>query len=98
MVAKLQVPEVAGSKSAEEAKPSEKPSNASRNKPAEPPEKRPRAKPKLTSFRVKLDQVGGSGSRNLVIRASDEDEARRRAILDVGDGWKVLSCEPKNPT
>jgi hypothetical protein len=97
MVAKLQNPEAAGSKSSEEAKPSEKPSNASRNKPAVPPEKPPRAKPKLTSFRVKLGQVGGSGSRNLVIRAVDEDEARRRAILDVGDGWKVLSCEPKNP-
>ena len=58
-------------------------------------EKRPPVKPKLTSFRVRLSQVGGSGSRNLVIRASGEDEARRRAILDVGDGWKVLSCEPK---
>jgi hypothetical protein len=97
LVAKLQAPEAAGSKSSEEAKPSEKPSDASHNKPAERTEKRPRAKPKLTSFRVKLGQVGGDGSRNLVIRASDEDEARRRAILDVGDGWKVLSCEPKNP-
>ncbi len=98
MIAKLQAPEAAGSKTSEAAKPSEKSSNASLDKPAAPPEKQPRAKPKLTSFRVKLGQVGGSSSRNLVIRASDEDEARRRAILDMGDGWKVLSCEPKNPT
>ena len=69
---------------------------AKRSRRAQHAEKRPPVKPKLTSFRVRLSQVGGSGSRNLVIRAIGEDEARRRAILDVGDGWKVLSCEPKN--
>ncbi len=69
---------------------------AKRSRRAQRAEKRPPVKPKLTSFRVRVSQVGGSRSRNLVIRASGEDEARRRAILDVGDGWKVLSCEPKN--
>ena len=107
LVAKLQTPEAAAPKTAgsettpvsETAKASKKASKRSRGAPAkraQRAEKRPLAKPKLTSFRVRLSQVGGSGSRNLVIRASGEDEARRRAILDVGDGWKVLSCEPKN--
>ncbi len=91
LVAKLQSPEAAGSETASTAKPSESASESSgETKPAEKP-----PKPKLTSFRVKLSQVGGDGSRILVIRASDEDEASRRAILDLGDGWKVLSCEPK---
>ena len=87
MVAKLQAPEAAAPEtSAADKVPDERAGGT---------EKRPPVKPKLTSFRVRLSQVGGSGSRNLVIRASDDDEARRRAILDVGDGWKVLSCEPK---
>jgi hypothetical protein len=91
LVAKLQSPEAVGSKTANATKPSENASESSGK--ATPAAKPP--KPKLTSFRVKLNQVGGDGSRILVIRASDEDEARRRAILDLGDGWKVLSCEPK---
>ncbi len=91
LVAKLQSPEAAASQTASATKPSESASESSGQ--AKPAEKPP--KPKLTSFRVKLSQVGGEGSRILVIRASDEDEASRRAILDVGDGWKVLSCEPK---
>jgi Tfp pilus assembly protein PilZ len=91
LVAKLQSPEAAASQTASATKPSESASESSgKAKPAEKP-----PKPKLTSFRVKLSQVGGDGSRILVIRASDEDEASRRAILDLGDGWKVLSCEPK---
>jgi Tfp pilus assembly protein PilZ len=91
LVARLQAPELATSETSREAKPPEKTSQSS-GKPAEKP---PPAKPKLTSFRVRLSQTGGEGSRILVIRASDEDEASRRAILDVGDSWKVLSCEPK---
>jgi Tfp pilus assembly protein PilZ len=86
LVAKLQAPEIA-----EESK-APQPSDPAA---AERAAKQPPAKPKLTSFRVKLSQVGGEGSRILVIRASHVDEASRRAILDLGDGWKVLSCEPK---
>jgi Tfp pilus assembly protein PilZ len=95
LVAKLQAPEVVGSGTSKEAKPTEEASQSPGKVPAERAAKPPPPKPKLTSFRVKLSQVGGEGSRILVIRASDEDEASRRAILDVGDGWKVLSCEPK---
>ncbi len=84
------------SRAAQLAKRAAKRSRRAPAKRAQRAEKRPPVKPKLTSFRVRLSQVGGSGSRNLVIRAIGEDEARRRAILDVGDGWKVLSCEPKN--
>jgi uncharacterized protein (TIGR02266 family) len=91
LVAKLQAPEVATAKTSE---PETSPASGATQS-ANGASKRP-AKPKLTSFRVRLSQVGGSASRNLVIRASGEDEARRRAILDVGDGWKVLSCEPKD--
>jgi uncharacterized protein (TIGR02266 family) len=91
LVAKLQSPEAAASETTDATKATESASESSgKAKPAEKP-----PKPKLTSFRVKLSQVGGDGSRILVIRASDEDEASRRAILDLGDGWKVLSCEPK---
>jgi uncharacterized protein (TIGR02266 family) len=91
LVAKLQAPEVATAKTSE---PETSPASGATQS-AKGASKRP-AKPKLTSFRIRLSQVGGSASRNLVIRASGEDEARRRAILDVGDGWKVLSCEPKD--
>ena len=91
LVAKLQAPEAATAKTSEP----ETPQASGATQSAKGASKR-RPKPKLTSFRVRLSQVGGSASRNLVIRASGEDEARRRAILDVGDGWKVLSCEPKN--
>ena len=97
LVAKLQAPEVAGTSASAAAQPSENDSNTPGKAAAEAAQKRPPAKPKLTSFRVKLSQVGGTGSRSLVIRASDEDEACRRAILDVGDSWKVTSCEPKDP-
>jgi hypothetical protein len=101
MIAKLQMADGASTQSAgsdqtaEAAKESAKAPGQASSGQAGAQQKPPRAKPKLTSFRVKLSQVGGSNSRGLVIRAANEDEARRRAILDVGDGWKVTRCEPK---
>jgi Tfp pilus assembly protein PilZ len=101
MIAKLQAADGASTEHAGSGQ-TAKAATASSKAPSKPSpqqagdqQKPPRAKPKLTSFRVKLSQVGGSNSRGLVIRAADEDEARRRAILDVGDGWKVTRCEPK---
>ena len=97
MVAKLQAPEAASPSASEAKSPPESAPKTSDKAAAEQAQKQRPAKPKLTSYRVRLSQVGGSGSRTLVIRASSEDEASRRAILDVGDSWKVDSCEPKDP-
>jgi len=47
-------------------------------------------------FRVRLGQVHGSRSRFLEVKADSEDEARERAVAEVGEGWKVLSCERRN--
>ena len=101
MIAKLQAADGASTQSegsgqtAEAAAESSKAPGQASARQAGTQQKPPRAKPKLTSFRVKLSQLGGSNSRGSVLRAAGEEEARRRAILDVGDGWKVTHCEPK---
>jgi Tfp pilus assembly protein PilZ len=45
------------------------------------------------SFRLRVTQVGGSRSRFLDLTAPSEEEARRRVHEELGDGWKILSCE-----
>lgn len=44
-------------------------------------------------FRVRVKQSAGSRSRTLRIEAASEDEARRRALADVGAGWEILGVE-----
>lgn len=45
------------------------------------------------SFRLRVSQVGGSRSRFVEMTAPSEAEARRRVRHELGEGWKILSCE-----
>jgi hypothetical protein len=42
---------------------------------------------------VRVSQIGGSRSRSLEVDAASEEEARREAVVAVGEGWKILACE-----
>jgi hypothetical protein len=44
-------------------------------------------------FRVRLRQIRGSRSRALEISAASEEDARRKAVAQAGEGWQVLACE-----
>jgi hypothetical protein len=46
------------------------------------------------SYSVRLKQTPGTRSRTLRIAAASEEEARRTASADVGEGWEILSVEP----
>jgi len=44
-------------------------------------------------FRVRIKQARGPRSRTLEVAAGSEDEAQRRALAEVGDGWLVLGVD-----
>ncbi len=55
--------------------------------PSVPP---PPPEPVKPSHRVRVKQVGGMRSRVLDVKASNPDEARRTALVQVGKGWEVV--------
>ena len=36
----------------------------------------------------------GPRKQAIVVEAASEEEARKQARLEAGDGWRVLRCEP----
>jgi Tfp pilus assembly protein PilZ len=46
-------------------------------------------------YRVRVKQTQGPRSRSLDVTAGSEDEARDRALAEVGEGWQVLLVELK---
>jgi len=44
-------------------------------------------------FRVYAAQIGGARSRRVDVAASDPDEARERAIEELGSDWKAIRVE-----
>ncbi len=46
-----------------------------------------------TAYRVQMRQVAGSRSRTVLVAGGSEGEAERRALSELGDGWKVLRVE-----
>jgi Tfp pilus assembly protein PilZ len=45
-------------------------------------------------YRVRVKQDGGPRSRTLWVRSESEEEARGRALANVGAGWVILELEP----
>jgi len=63
-------------------------------KPAPPPEPEPKPEPEPRyKFRIHIKQIRGSRSRNVKLSADSEQEARRLALEEVGEGWEVLRVE-----
>jgi hypothetical protein len=58
----------------------------------EPP--KPPAAPALTEYRVRVKQTDGPRSRTLKLGAASPDDARKRALAELGLGWEVLSVDP----
>jgi hypothetical protein len=56
-------------------------------KPAPPP-----APPKA-KFRVRVSQTSGARSRILTVGADDAEHAKKVALQELGDGWKILQVE-----
>lgn len=71
------------------SRPSDSPA-AGRSAPAAAPEPAPDTRPE---FRVRVKQSAGPRSRTLRVRAASSDEARRRAMRELGDGWEILSVD-----
>jgi PilZ domain len=57
----------------------------------EPP--KPPPAPKLPDYRVRVKQTDGPRSRILKLGAANPDDARKRALAELGRGWEVLSVE-----
>jgi hypothetical protein len=49
--------------------------------------------PPPSRFRVRVSQRGGPRSRTFVLEGSSEEDARRRALASVGNGWTILEIE-----
>lgn len=47
------------------------------------------------SWIVRLGLSGSPRSKRAIVQAPDEDEAARRALADLADGWCVLDIEPR---
>ena len=63
---------------------------------AETPEKAPAADAlPQQSYRVRVKQTEGPRSRILDVAASSEEDARSRALAELGEGWQVLQVELK---
>jgi hypothetical protein len=58
----------------------------------EPP--KPPAVPALPQYSVRVKQTDGPRSRTLKLGAASKDDARKRALAELGRGWEVLSVEP----
>jgi hypothetical protein len=52
------------------------------------------AGPEGSDWSVRVSQTSGPRSRRILVRCGSEEEARRRALDEVGTGWKVLQVEP----
>lgn len=66
-----------------------------RKAPAKPPEpEAPKPDPPTarTSYRVRVKL--GPRRQTLLVEAGSEEEARKKARVEAGDGWRVLRCEP----
>jgi hypothetical protein len=57
----------------------------------EPPKSPPA--PALPEYRVRVKQTAGPRSRTLKLGAASRDDARKRALAELGQGWEVLSVE-----
>ena len=57
----------------------------------EPPKAPPA--PALPEYRVRVKQTDGPRSRTLKLGASSADDARKRALAELGRGWEVLTVE-----
>jgi Tfp pilus assembly protein PilZ len=49
--------------------------------------------PARNRFRVRVKQCEGPRSRSIEILADSADEARARALADVGSGWEAVAAE-----
>lgn len=45
-------------------------------------------------YRVRVSQISGSRSRTLIVGCDTTEEAQRKALAEVGEGWKILSIDP----
>jgi hypothetical protein len=48
------------------------------------------ARPALRAWKVRLSQVSGPRSRVVRVEAASEQDARARALAELGDGWQAL--------
>ena len=60
---------------------------------AKPPAAAAAPAPPRDRFRVRVKQCEGPRSRSLEILAESADEARTRALSEVGSGWEVVTAE-----
>jgi hypothetical protein len=44
-------------------------------------------------FRVRVKQISGPRSRSVEVEASDASGAEERALVELGEGWKVLAID-----
>jgi hypothetical protein len=54
---------------------------------------KPPPAPALPQYSVRVKQTEGPRSRTLKLAASSKDDARKRALAELGRGWEVLSVE-----
>jgi hypothetical protein len=54
---------------------------------------KPAPAPALPEYRVRVKQTDGPRSRTLKLGATSPDDARKRALAELGRGWEVLSVE-----
>jgi hypothetical protein len=45
-------------------------------------------------YRVRLGQISGPRSRTITVACETLEEAKRKALAEVGEDWKVLSADP----
>jgi Tfp pilus assembly protein PilZ len=75
-------------------KPGKKPAVRKPLTPApEPQEKQPVLKRLRKRYRVEVHEIGGRGARLIEVEAMNVAGAGRRALEEVGEGWKVAGCE-----
>jgi hypothetical protein len=60
---------------------------------AVPEAPKPPAAPLQPEFRVRVKQTNGPRSRTLKVNAASRDDARKRAIEELGSGWEILSID-----
>jgi hypothetical protein len=54
---------------------------------------KPAPAPALPEYRLRVKQTDGPRSRTLKLGATSPDDARKRALAELGRGWEVLSVE-----
>jgi PilZ domain len=68
--------------------------NRPAEKPRAPEPPKPPPAPALPEYRIRVKQTDGPRSRTLKLGASGADDARKRALAELGRGWEVLTVEP----